>query len=280
MTDPWARPANEVPPAPQEYPAPDTPPAQSLSDKVKKLFRDPLSIVLVVVIVAALVIAGLVAGELVARRIADSTVSRVTSCVVQDTVDVSFGKTPFLLQHFSKHYDNITATTAGNRVREAEGMKAQIIINDIRVTGNPAAPGTIGALDAHITWSADGIKQTIQNQVPLVGSFVTGVSTHPGDGTVELEGALGSIVAKPVVVDNELSLTVEKLSGLGFVLPRETVQPALDAFIAQMTENYPLGIHADSVEVTDDGVVAKFSTRNASMPGGTGQNADPCFAGL
>ena len=57
-----------------------------------------------------------------------------------------------------------------------------------------------------ITWSADGIKRTIQNAIPLVGSFVNGVTTNPSDGTIELQGALGSIVAKPTVVDDGLAL--------------------------------------------------------------------------
>lgn len=288
MTDPWARPADEVPPPPPPPPPPGQPghpepqpePASEPSSKLKRLFRDPLSIVLVVVIVLALAVAGIIGTELVARRIADSTVSRITSCVVQDSVDVSFGARPIVLQYLSDNYNNITVTTGGERIREAEGMKAEIVINDIEVTGNPAAPGTVGALDAKITWSADGIKRTIQNAVPLIGSFVNGVTTNPSDGTIELQGMLGSIVTKPEVRNNELTLTVEALTGLGFVLPRESVQPALDAFLKQMTENYPLGIQADSVEVTDSGVVAKFFTRNATMPPSTGQSSDPCFAGL
>jgi LmeA-like phospholipid-binding len=285
VTDPWARPADEVapppsvPPSAQPEAAPDAQP-QSQS-KFKRLFRDPLSIVLVVVIVLALVVAGVIGTELVARRIADSTVTRITSCVVQDSVDVSFGPRPIVLQYLTDNYNNITVTTGGARIREAEGMKAEIVINDIRVTDNPEAPGTVGALDAKITWSADGIRRTIQNAVPLIGSFVNEVTTNPSDGTIELQGMLGSIVTKPEVRNNELSLTVEGLTGLGFVLPRETVQPALDAFLKQMTENYPLGIKADSVEVTDSGVVAKFFTRNATMPPGrSGNGGDPCFAGV
>ena len=58
------------------------------------------------------------------------------------------------------------------------------------------------------------------------------------------------------------------LTGLGFTLPRETVQPALDAFSSQLTKNYPLGIKADNVQVTDTGVVSQFSTKNASIPAG------------
>jgi hypothetical protein len=55
------------------------------------------------------------------------------------------------------------------------------------------------------------------------------------------------------------------------------VQPALDAFTAELTKDYPLDIRADSVEVTDSGVVSQFSTRNASIPKGT---EDACFASL
>lgn len=285
MTDPWARPADEVPPHPPVPPPPpqydqEASPEAEPKSRLKRIFRDPLSIVLVVVIVLALAVAGIVGTELVARRIADSTVTRITSCVVQDSVDVSFGPRPIVLQYLSDNYNNITVTTGGERIREAEGMKAEIVINDVQVTNNPAAPGTVGALDAKITWSADGIKRTIQNAIPLIGSFVNGVTTNPSDGTIELQGMLGSIVTKPEVRNNELTLTVEALTGLGFVLPRESVQPALDAFLKQMTENYPLGIKADSVEVTDSGVVAKFFSRNAAMPPSTGQSSDPCFAGL
>ncbi|CAM3382957.1 DUF2993 domain-containing protein [Mycobacterium frederiksbergense] len=285
MTDPWARPADEVPPPPPvpQPPPPHQPeptPEAEPQSRLKRLFRDPLSIVLVVVIVLALAVAGIVGTELVARRIADSTVTRITSCVVQDSVDVSFGPRPIVMQYLSDNYNNITVTTGGERIREAEGMKAEIVINDVQVTNNPAAPGTVGALDVKITWSADGIKRTIQNAIPLIGSFVNGVTTNPSDGTIELQGMLGSIVTKPEVRNNELTLTVEALTGLGFVLPRETVQPALDAFLKQMTENYPLDIKADSVEVTDSGVVAKFFSRNAAMPPSTGQSSDPCFAGL
>ena len=56
------------------------------------------------------------------------------------------------------------------------------------------------------------------------------------------------------------------LNGLGFTLPREMVQPALDAFSAQLIQDYPLGIKADDVQVTDTGVTARFSTKNASIP--------------
>jgi hypothetical protein len=299
VTDPWARPANQVPPVapppqfPQDPPPgqgppvgqgaplpPATPPEKASSPLAKftNLFRDPLSIVLVVVIVVALVAAGLLAGELYARSRADEVVARATQCVVQDSATVSFGALPpFLMQHISGHYTNIHFETAGNQIRQAKGMKVAAVIKDVRLEDTGNTSGSIGSLVANITWSSQGIKDTIQNAIPLVGAFVTGVSTNPSDGTIELQGALGSIKAKPAVADNGISLQVTQLTGLGFTLPRETVQPALDAFTSQLTKNYPLGIHADSVQVTDSGVIAQFSTQNASIPKG---QQDPCFAGL
>jgi DUF2993 family protein len=296
VTDPWARPANQAPPVPpppqfpqgpppgQPAPLPQGAPAEppykdsSLLVKIKNLFRDPLSIVLVVVIVIALVAAGLLAGELYARSRADEVVARAAQCVVQDNATVSFGALPpFLMQHISGHYTNIHFETAGNQIRQAKGMKVNVVIKDVRLEDTATSSGSIGSLVANVTWSSQGIKDTIQNAIPLVGAFVTGVTTNPSEGTIELQGALGGITAKPAVADNGISLQVTELSGLGFTLPRETVQPALDVFTSQLTKNYPLGIHADSVQVTDSGVVSQFSTQNASIPKG---NEDPCFAGL
>ncbi len=287
MTDPWARPANQVPPVPPQPqfpqgppPGQPTPPQQkpSLLTRVTNLFRDPLSIVLVVVIVIALVVAALLGGELYARSRADDVVARAAQCVVQDNASVSFGTLPpFLWQHFTGHYTNIHFETAGNQIRQAKGMKVNVTIKDVRLQDSANSSGSIGSLVAAVTWSSQGIKDTIQNAIPLVGAFVTGVSTNPSAGTIELQGALGSITAKPQVADNGISLQVTQLTGLGFTLPRETVQPALDAFTDTLTKNYPLGIHADSVRVTDSGVVSQFSTQNASIPKG---QQDPCFAGL
>ncbi|MDQ2638772.1 MAG: DUF2993 domain-containing protein [Actinomycetota bacterium] len=276
MTDPWARPPQQPGPPP---PSADTREGgSSLPAKLKKIFSDPVSIVLVVVIVLALVFAGLLGGELYARNRADTVVAGTVECIVQDNATASFGVLPpFLFQHASGHYTNIRIETDGNQIRDAKGMKVNIDINDVRLEDSANSSGSIGSMVAHITWSADGIKQTIQGAIPLVGSFVTGVTTNAGDGTIELEGALGSITAKPVVVDGGISLEVQRVTGLGFTLPREAVQPALDAFTADLTQDYPMDIKADSIEVTDSGIATQFSTRNASIPKST---EDPCFSGL
>ncbi|MCW2686866.1 MAG: hypothetical protein JWR37_1756 [Mycobacterium sp.] len=270
----------QIPQAPpQSYPGgppSDQPPAKG--SKLRRFFRDPLSIVLIVVIVVALVIAGLLGGELYARHRANTVIASVVSCVVQDKASASFGVVPpFLWQHSTGHYTNISIETAGNQIREAKGMKVNLQIDDVRLQDTANSGGTVGSLAATISWTSAGIQQTVQSAIPLLGSVISGVTTNPNDGTIQLEGPLGSVTAKPQVVDNGLSLQVVSVSGLGFTLPREIVQPALDAFTSQLTKSYPMGIHADDVQVTKDGVVSHFSTQNASIPKG-GQ--DPCFTNL
>jgi hypothetical protein len=272
-------PPEHVPPTQPGGGGPDLPggPPPAKRPFFKRIFRDPVSIILVVVIVLALAVAGVIGGEFYARHRGNQLVSEATACVVQDTASASFGASPFLLQWMSGHYGHISISTGGNQIREAKGMKADIEIDDVRLADTGDSKGTIGALDATITWTADGIKQTIQDAIPLIGSFVSGVTTNASDGTIELQGMLGSIIAKPQVSDGGVSLEVQQITGLGMTLPKESVQPALDAFTSQLTKNYPLGVHADSIQVTDTGVVSKFSTKNATIPVG---QQDPCFAGV
>jgi hypothetical protein len=293
----WGRPSENSPPtpqAPQAFPPPDQeypataefpagpPPSQDVTApvKAKRRFRfrgDPVSIILVLVIVAALGIAGLVGGELYARNRANEVVAAATQCVVQDGVTASFGPSPFLLQHLTGHYTNISIHTAGHNIRNAKGMKADININDVDLHGNADSKGTIGELDANITWTAAGIQETIQDAIPLIGGLVNSVTTNADAGTIELSGAmgLGGVTVKPQVSGGALTLQVYKVTALGAIVPHETAQSALNTFTAALLKQYPLGIKADSVQVTNDGVVAHFSTHNATIPPG-GQ--DPCFA--
>jgi hypothetical protein len=277
------RPGHQPPPTPPRGPAqkqgaPNQEPAPVKSKR--RFLRDPLSILLVCIIVFALVIGGLIGGELYARHRADTKVAQAVACEVKDQATASFGVAPLMLwQLATNHFTNISVETAGNQIRDAKGMKLAINIKDVRLASSGNSKGTIGALDATITWTADGIKQSVQNAIPVLGPFVTNsVVTHPADGTIELKGMLDNITAKPVVSGNGLELQIVSFNALGFTMPRESVQSTLDDFTANLTSNYPLGIHADSVQVTDTGVVSHFSTQNASIP--AGNDNDPCFADI
>jgi hypothetical protein len=217
----------------------------------------------------------LAGGELYARHRADTILVGVAECVVQDGVTISFGvNPPFLWQHITGHYTNISVTTAGDRVQAANGMTADVTLKDVRLQDSADSKGTIGSLDATLSWKSAGIKDTVVANLPVVGSLVTGVRTDPAAGTIVMEAGSNSVTAKPVVNDGNLELQVIDVVG---PLPKDAVQTALTELTTKLNDNYPLGIHADSVEVTETGVVGKFSSRNASIPK---EDANPCFASL
>ena len=279
---PPALPPQVPPPAlPPQGPRPE-PPTQRIRQAVPEppdqpSRRDPVSTILILVIVSAVALAGLLGAELYARHTANSIVAKAVGCVVQDSASASFGLRPFLIQHFTHSYRDMTVETAGNQIREAKGMKLNLRLDDVRINPTADSAGTLGALDADVTWSAEGIQQTVQGVIPLLGGLVSAVSTDPSAGTLEIQAALGTVTVQPRVIDGALVLEVEKVSGLGFTLPRESVQPALDLFTTALTKNLPMGIHADTVAVTDTGVTARFITRDATIPNG---QQDPCFAGV
>lgn len=263
-------PPGQFPPPAQQFPPPPAPAPESQR-------RDPLSAILIVVIVLAVAVAGVLGAEIYARHKADSIIAAAVSCVVRDSASVSFGPRPFLIQHLTHSYRDLVVETAGNQIREAKGMKLRLRLDDVRMNPTADSAGTMGALDADVSWSADGIKDTVQGIIPFLGGLVSAVSTDPAAGTMELQGALGSVTVLPQVVDNNLVLTVVRVTGLGFTLPRESVQPALDAFTSTLVANLPMGIHAESVEVTDSGVQLRYVARDATIPNG---RLDPCFAGI
>ena len=235
---------------------------------------------MILLIVALVVIAIPIGGELYARHVASTKVANAVQCEVQDSSNVSFSPAPPVLwQYLSKNYSDISVQTAGNQVRSAKGMKVSFDIRDIKLNNSNNSQGTIGSINGTVTWSSDGIKQSIQNAVPVLGAFVSsGVTTNPGDGTIQMKGLLNSATVKPQIVNNGLSLQVVDVSALGSKVSTDTAQKYLDDLMAKATKNYPLGLKADSIKVTDSGVEATFSSSNATIP--AGGSTDTCLANL
>ena len=101
---------------------PRAPPQPSASPRAKKRrgrgFLNRQSIILIAVIIVALLAGGLAGAELYARHRADSVLVEVAECVVQDGVTISYGvNPPFLWQHITGHYTNISVSTAGAESR-------------------------------------------------------------------------------------------------------------------------------------------------------------------
>ncbi len=264
---------------------PTPPPRQPTASPEKQpKDRNRRRLLIAAVLVPVLLLVAAVAAELYARHAADGKMASAVVCEVQDSASVSFAETPPVLwQYFTGHYSDISVQTGGNQVRSAKGMKVTIDVRDVRLGSGNNSQGTIGGLNGTMSWSSDGIKQSIEDAIPGLGSLVAGkVTTDTSAGTVQFKGLLDSATIKPQVVNNALSLQVVSLSALGSNLSTDTVQKDLDDFTSKATTNYGINVHIDSVKVTDSGVEGAFSASNAVIPAASssGSSSQDCFSGL
>lgn len=267
-------PGGYPPPGGQSAPyagAPGAPPPEA--DKPRKSgLKSPRAIILIVIIVLALIF-GLAAGaELIARWRAASVLDSVVNCITQDDSDVSFSTTPpFLYQYLTSDYAQISVETSGAKIREAEGMKADVTLSDIRLEDSGDSQGTIGSINATISWTSEGIQKSLADNVPLIGGSIDKVTTDASAGTISIEAFGSTFSAKPTVVNGALSMDLVDVD-------IDLVKTTIDDLMEKLKDNYPLGIKADSVKVTDTGVEAQFSSQNATIPKGEGgSDLDKCF---
>ena len=74
---------------------------------------------------------------------------------------------PFLWQHITGDYTNISVTTDGKRVQSANGMTAEVTLADVRLHDSADSKGTIGSLNATLSWKSAGIKDTVAANLPV-----------------------------------------------------------------------------------------------------------------
>lgn len=288
-----AQPSPQPPPPPPAQPPPGsapTPAAPAPKPKRRPRWRDPISIVIILVLAVAVLTAGLLGAEFYARSAAKDVLNRAVACETKSDqeqtednlphVNVSFSSTPPVLwQYMTKHYTSIKVTTDGDHIGSVKGLKADILVRDIRLDADANKEGTIGSVDATITWTSDGIMQTIQDKLGIADFLVEGVKTDPGSGKVTLEGTLdSSVVVEPKIENGKLRLLIPEngIQLVGFSLPRDSAQQELDDAINDLNDN-ALNVHADSVHVTNDGVQLHLSASNSDIPTG---GEDSCFSNL
>ena len=130
-------------------------------------------------------------------------------------MDVEFGTSPpVLMQYMNDKYSGFKITTHGTHIRSAQGMTAIIAVDDLDLNGDANKRGTIGAIDASITWTAEGMRESVnvalqeaideyigdsffsfvQDWIPT-DQVVTSVKTDPSTGVVTAEGLLGTTIS-------------------------------------------------------------------------------------
>ncbi|ALR13145.1 hypothetical protein MYCSP_19010 [Mycobacteroides saopaulense] len=280
---PWQPPAQQVPPTVPEQqpptlqspvtPPPDEPSATTTAGEpaepaAPKKSRDYKSLVLIGVIVVAVFLAAVLGIELYARQRTSTEVNAATSCLVQDGATASFGPTPLVLQYLGDHIDKLTIRTAGNQIAQAKKMAVAITVRDVSLKKTADSLGTIGRLDVEVSWPTAGITESARELVPgMLGSLVGDATTNESTGEVTLTaaGGLAQITTKPVIKDGMVTLQSENVSAF-IGLPREIIQPALDTFSKGLVGGeYPMGLKAQEVKVTNDGITVKLSSTNQPM---------------
>jgi hypothetical protein len=251
--------------------------------------------VLIIVTAIALVVAGLLGAEVYAREAAIDKVKAAAACQIEDSedaVNVSFSTSPpVLFQYLNDKYTEFRITTHGTHIRGAQGMTADIVVEDMDLNGDANKKGAIGAINATIAWTTEGMRQSLNNALKeaideyLKDSFlrvvqkwistdqvVTSVKTDPSAGTITAEGLFHSSVSvKPqTTADGGIRLVIQpdsfKLGG-DLKLRPENLQKKLDEMTGKLMGN-KYHIRADSLQVTDDGVVGTFSAKNVDIPNG------------
>ncbi|WP_078290336.1 DUF2993 domain-containing protein [Mycobacterium sp. D16R24] len=276
---PWQPPSQQVPPPLAEQPptlqspvAPppvEPPPSEAPPQPAEpKKGRDYRSLVLIAVIVVAVLVAAVLGIELYARQRTSSEVNAATSCLVQDGATASFGPMPLVVQYLGNHIDKLTIKTAGNQIAQAKKMSVAITVRDISLKKTADSLGTIGRLDVEVSWPTAGITESARDLVPgMLGSLVGDATTNESTGEVTLSaaGGLAQITTKPVIKDGMVTLQSENVSAF-IGLPREIIQPALDTFSKGLVGGaYPMGLKAQEVKVTNDGITVKLSSTNQPM---------------
>nr|WP_172689790.1 DUF2993 domain-containing protein [Mycolicibacterium sp. CBMA 213] len=250
-----------VMPTPSHPVAPPPPPAPAYAAPRKRPRRKVFIALGGTILVG---VAGLIGAEVLVRNHAETVVADTVKCATGDTSTVSFATMPPILwQAADGTYKSIRIQTSGNRIRGMRGMPVVIDLHDVRPAANGSA-GSVGSAEASLAWSLDGIKETLQAAVPVVGKLLTDVTASPSDGTIKLGNFLASVTVKPKTLPNgAIALDVVRTAGPGLAAV-ETLQPALDAYMAKQT--LPLGLHVDQLSVTDQGVNAHLTSANVGLP--------------
>ncbi|MFD5175115.1 DUF2993 domain-containing protein [Nocardia sp. NPDC058379] len=223
------------------------------------------TLVIALVVVAALLVAAIAGTEAYARHQISRCISSSFEQQMGSSIDVGFGPKPMLLTYLDGKVGSVTIDSEDNKFGPAVGMVVHAEFDDIELTDRGRGGGTIGSSSAEVTWNNDGIQQTL-------GGMVSGVTSSRTTGVLTLDviGGLAQLQVQPMVRDGNVVVETKSAQLLGIGLPTDLVQGIVETF-TQSLQSYPLGLRAQEVRVTDDGVtvlLAGGKTTLESAPSG------------
>lgn len=211
------------------------------------------TLVIALAVVAVLLVGTIVATEAYARHQISRCISSQFEQEMGSSIDVSFGPKPMLITYLDGKVGSLSIDSEDNKFGPAVGMVVHAKFSDIELTDRGRGGATVGSSSAEVTWNNDGIRQTL-------GTMVSGVSSSASSDVLTLDvlGGLAQLQVQPMVRNGNVEVETKSAQLLGIGLPTDLVQGIVETF-TQSLQSYPLGLRAQKVDVTDDGVVVHLS---------------------
>ncbi|MGK8520813.1 LmeA family phospholipid-binding protein [Nocardia asteroides] len=209
------------------------------------------ALLIALTVVAILLATVLVGGEAYARHSVSSCISSQFEKDMGSKIDVSFGPKPMLVTWIDGKVPSVRVNSNDTKFGPAVGMVVHAVFRDVDVADQNGT--VIGSSSADVTWSNEGIKETL-------GGMVSGVSSSAGSGmlTLSVLGGLAELQLQPRLVNGAVQVETMSAELLGIGLPSDLVQSIVDIF-SRSLESYPLGLTATEVRVTDSGVEVQLA---------------------
>ncbi|NNG19583.1 DUF2993 domain-containing protein [Naumannella sp. ID2617S] len=229
--------------------------------------RGPVILLVVVVL--------LVAGVIVADRVARTKTNEQVAAQLQTQLGLAERPTvdiigfPFLTQVAANRFNRVNVEAAGVRTGGDRPLTVRALhlqLGEVTTADNYRRI-TAGSLQgsAEVGWAS------VQE--------AAGVPVTPlPDGRVELTVSLSvlgqrapvTLRGRPVLDVNEQSLRVREVQAelAGYQLPAAVVQRMVDQAVPSVPLNLPMGIRAESLQLTGEGPMLGLAGRNVVLTGG------------
>lgn len=222
--------------------------------------------------VVALLVIVLVGSELYFRNHYESCIAdNVKSGTKANDVQVSFEKTPMLVQNFSGKIPSINIQIDG--YNGVTGMSAHALLKGVEPSGDNKAD------DADIvgTLTTDGIKDQVLKVPGLSDPTVT---LNPSANTIQITGTVVilpvTLNLTPTIKDNKVVVTPSKTSVFGIGIPDDLVMQVVAAVADVPT---PVGMTTKDLKMTDQGITLRYVGQNVplnDLGASTGAGATNC----
>ncbi|WP_405178456.1 DUF2993 domain-containing protein [Nocardia sp. NBC_01377] len=226
------------------------------------------TLVIAITVVVTLLATLVVGGEAYARHRLAGCISDQFEQEMGSTIDVGFGFKPLLISLVDGKISSVTVDSEGDKFGPAVGMVVHAKFDDLEFADNGG--GTVGSSSADVTWSNDGIKQTL-------GDLVTGVRSSSASNmlTLDVLGGLAQLQVQPVVRNGAVEIETKSARLLGIGMPTDLVQGIVELF-SQSLQSYPMGLKPTEIKVTDNGIDVELAGGRTELPANQGNSEMSC----